>query len=779
VNPTLHFPAVARLLMENGYTRPVPIRPNEKRPANVEWQLYQASEDSNLEQFSGFGTGLICDGFVGVDIDCYAPEIAEQLRDAAQRVLGSTVIRVGAPPKSLLLYRAAAPFDRKLSSRKYQLPDTPKPSGVEILCTSKQQFVCFNVHPDTGKPYTWVADESPLTTPASTLPAVTASAIDEFLLEAEQILATAAGQEPEDQPKAPAQGSYQQQATWSLSAGKAALEVIELEDGDYDRWRNMGWALKALCGDEAFKIFHEWSSSQPGYDGESACREIWDSDKSGDGRRSIGGGTLIAEADRCAAALKEKDSSDPRAQAYKRAKDRQNKNQDDQKLAAATAALERDLVLVVDQNAYWSHSYRHLMQPFVIDHLYTSTLPLKNDRRPSPMEILRQSSTKTSVHSINYWPGKPPIFEDAGRRFVNTYVPHVIEPLMPTQQERETWNWFLARSFTGPDGPVFREWFVKLLALLVQRPGEKIPKAVLLHSPIAGNGKSTLALHIPKLLVGQHNVSEPRHAMIEGQFNSFFADAQVVHLDEIRFGGGRADAVKIIDNLKTPIDSETLVINAKYERPRQIRNCAWVTATSNRPDALPMDASERRWGVFEFTCAPLSLEERRRLFDNWLNSGRGPGTLKYLLMEVDLSDFDARSDPPQNEAKRAMQLVSEPLPIQVIRAALDGDSGTPLFDKDIVLASALAPFVDERCKYKVPPHTLGQLIAQSQLPFQKRRVRANGRQQRAYIIRRHEFWLDRTELECGRYIETGREPTESLPHQQTPIADDEAAASTK
>jgi hypothetical protein len=72
--------------------------------------------------------------------------------------LGDTLIRIGRPPKRMLLYRTDIPFP-KMSVRK-----------VEALGEGCQ-LVAFGVHPDTGQPYQW-PQGNPLELPLAWLPPV-------------------------------------------------------------------------------------------------------------------------------------------------------------------------------------------------------------------------------------------------------------------------------------------------------------------------------------------------------------------------------------------------------------------------------------------------------------------------------------------------------------------------------------------------------------------------------------------------------------------------------
>jgi hypothetical protein len=151
VSATRRFGDVAARLVENGY-EPVPLHWRQKRPcAGDGWQHYRFRE-SDLTQYTRAGTGILCGKVVGLDIDVRDPKLVEELEALAEQMFGPAPRRVGQAPKVLRMLRAAEPFV-KLATRGYRLQgDGPedKAHKVEILAQG-QQFVAYNVHPDTGE----------------------------------------------------------------------------------------------------------------------------------------------------------------------------------------------------------------------------------------------------------------------------------------------------------------------------------------------------------------------------------------------------------------------------------------------------------------------------------------------------------------------------------------------------------------------------------------------------------------------------------------------------
>ena len=147
---------------------------NTKRPAITGWETFnsRAPTDPEISAWARFypdgGIGLAYgpDGVVGIDLDWQDRETATATWDVAQRILGPTpLIRIGAPPKRLALYRAADGL--RVDGKAF--------GGFEVF-TRSGQTVLYGLHPRTGRAYAW-PEKSPLTVGPDELPVVTSEHI--------------------------------------------------------------------------------------------------------------------------------------------------------------------------------------------------------------------------------------------------------------------------------------------------------------------------------------------------------------------------------------------------------------------------------------------------------------------------------------------------------------------------------------------------------------------------------------------------------------------------
>ncbi len=174
-------------LHRNGY-HPIPILSHDqpvmkagKRPALKQWQKPVTDEAaiSTWSDQSGWrtaaSTGVLTGKIVGVDIDVPDATLAAEIRALVESMLGgpTPLVRFGAAPKVLLVYRADMPATvvmMKTMTPELFLPDGTKVQ-VEVLGHG-QQFVSYGIHPDTKRPYRWEGGD-PLKVPMSDLPPVT------------------------------------------------------------------------------------------------------------------------------------------------------------------------------------------------------------------------------------------------------------------------------------------------------------------------------------------------------------------------------------------------------------------------------------------------------------------------------------------------------------------------------------------------------------------------------------------------------------------------------
>jgi hypothetical protein len=248
-------------LVDNGYPV-IPIMPGSKVPGRFtqgRWLPYSGwtkhgDRATTLEEveiwssWPGCGIGIATGTTVALDIDVPDATIAHALSDLAIQDLGATpFLRIGQPPKRLLLYRTETPFAGR------------KRAPVEVLAHG-QQFVAYAVHPDTGQPYSW-PDENPLDVPWDALPVVTEEQVLAWLDAAYAAVPTELKPKSLAGPAAATVWRGPSDPRGTHDAVAAALAWIPNDDLDGHSWITIGNAIKAALGEEGRQLWLDWSKS--------------------------------------------------------------------------------------------------------------------------------------------------------------------------------------------------------------------------------------------------------------------------------------------------------------------------------------------------------------------------------------------------------------------------------------------------------------------------------------------------------------------------------------
>jgi hypothetical protein len=252
--------------LRNGY-EPIPIARGQKGCFVKGWPTVELTparcQEWAANGHAKDGLGIRTGHVVGVDCDTFDEDILRQLAKRIIARLGKAPVRIGNPPKRLLLYRTARPF-RKMVSREY-LDSEGRKAQVEIL-GERGQFVADAVHPDTRKPYRWPGD-SYLTVPADQLRVIKQDdcrwIIDQF-----HELADAAGWQVKAESSAPPSNSddelhdavAEEPLGLTIEQLTAKVMLIPNDDVPYgdDGGPELGW-FKMLAA-----IHHETGGSEEG-----------------------------------------------------------------------------------------------------------------------------------------------------------------------------------------------------------------------------------------------------------------------------------------------------------------------------------------------------------------------------------------------------------------------------------------------------------------------------------------------------------------------------------
>lgn len=642
--------------------RLVELRPGTKMPRDKGWQ-----EEGARFNDSSLGAGLVhqWSKTCALDVDDYDKGKAWFAQhdidlDALFAADDSVQILSGRSNHGKLLYA----LPEALKSKKVI---EAKKNIIDFRCIGNQDVLPPSIHPDTGKPYRWVGD------PMLGLPQLPAA------LEALwRSLLTPVAEIPADGP------------TQAGEPELAELLASRDPDCDYLEWLKVGMAVHAATNGQGFYIWDNWAKRGDKYNvpadgsglvGVAHLMSKWQSFRADGG---VGVGSLRAEK---VAAPEDFPTEQP-------VEDEYTGRQYDDPGSKVHSLLQPRLVFLTSMDRFYflpgTPPIKHLdehancgLRRESLNDMFLRFMPDVPTQRGfsklKPLDSWRELPDPQIVDNIGFHPGEPRLYTDVdGMRYLNRFVPQIVEPLTPKIHELEAWDFLISRI----KDPHYRRWLMQFYGFVLRNPGVKITQAPLLFSEIPGTGKSTLMSTIPSLLFGWKYVNQVTNDMLNKSFNATMADSWFIVLDELKTNGGRQDRAQLANKMKPWITDAQISIERKGLDVYQVPNRLQITATSNYDDAVQIDDDDRRWAVSEMGGKAMTAPEIADLYDGFLNTPRAAGVLKHIFSEVSLVGFSPTGKAPRTAGRT--RVVATSLGVwetKLIDAAL---SGVPPFDHDLV-----------------------------------------------------------------------------------------------
>lgn len=236
---------------------------------------------------------------------------------------------------------------------------------------------------------------------------------------------------------------------------------------------------------------------------------------------------------------------------------------------------------------------------------YGRLMPAINGRRDNAAERCLHFWNMPVVEQVAYRPDQGPYFDWDGVSFANSYSPSSVPPVASyTPDGVAGIEAFKAMLFDmcGRREPVFLNllyWY----AYNVQNPGKKIRWAPIIKG-VHGDGK-TLAISVLRAAMGHRNVGTTGNSTLtnSGGFTDWAVGAAVNVIEEIMLTGKQR--YQLYNAMKEFVSNDIVSVNAKGKRTYSAWNCTNHIANTNHNDALPMEATDRRWFVIFTPWASL------------------------------------------------------------------------------------------------------------------------------------------------------------------------------
>lgn len=207
---------------------------------------------------------------------------------------------------------------------------------------------------------------------------------------------------------------------------------------------------------------------------------------------------------------------------------------------------------------------------------------------------------------------------------------------------------------SGDEEPV-ADYVLRYLAHIIQKPFEQPGTAVIFTSHTHGTGKDTL-LNLMRRIIGRHS----KHYSSETQFwdrhDTGKEGALLIHLEE---AGARANKAKC-GELKALVTADSLDMNPKGVRAYSVPNVARIMMTTNEPDPVKLEESDRRFVIIRPSdrLHALGIPWWATIQDQ-LNSSAFLHTVGRYLETVDLTGWNPRVI-PMTETKAEIAEMSKP-----------------------------------------------------------------------------------------------------------------------
>lgn len=651
-----HITQFGETLIDNGYNI-IPIPPKQKGPTFDGWEKTQATKKLlktwEDEGKGGFGVGIITRNTPAVDIDVPDEAFALELQAKAFELWGEAPVRVGNAPKRLLMYRTNDPF-RKITSKTF-LNDWDERCRIEILCDG-QQFVSFAIHKETGRPYKWVTDASPLNTAHDDLPLFDETKAFE-LIELFELGASVRGWKESRGSLLRRQakdGEVDRNDPFAADAQPVNLSQPELQQrlmmvpgaDDYDVWLQIGMALfhqyEGL--DIGREMWHEWSESADNYDAEALDRK-WHTFDIGEKKRAPVTARLILQLAKEAAETKGIETANDLRDKFATARDRGEWNEAAklarraeidhlsraslaevardrlQQLTGAKVPLPevkkalsyeinskemprwcRDWVYDVSDDKFFHSVSKYIVtaQGFnAMNDRHSMTKKDVLDGKTQPMATASQLALNVykipAVNGRMYAPGRDSIFLYNDAYVANTYPENQVPPKPKNIRPVDKINIKRMKRHLAHLLVDEKEQRMLLdwLAYVVQNPGKRVNYAPVLQG-VQGDGKSFFAFLLSAVM-GAPNVRMGNAHILEGSFTGWATGQCVMAIEEIRLiGHNRYD---VLNRVKPFITNQVIEIHPKGRDPYNVENTTNYLLFTNYRDAMPLSVNERRFLV--------------------------------------------------------------------------------------------------------------------------------------------------------------------------------------
>lgn len=482
--------------------------------------------------------------------------------------------------------------------------------GIDFKSLGGQVVAGGSIHTDTGKPYS--LDDDALALSLSEAP------------EATTALLVAAGRPSAESPD----------SSFGEIDAERLGELLELIDvttyRDELRWRELMMACHQATGGSGVEEFVAWSTSDPAYaeHGEK-IRQRWNSLDNKPGAITIR--TLIG-------ALPQEKRREV-VEAIGRTSPEEDFPGDDEVEPEKSLNVWNEWVFVADAMQFIRRADGRKYRPDQWKALYANLYP-DGDILSA---VWKSRIPVAKFERLIYLPGKPELPWGPGRLFYNIWRKSGVEARLGDVKP------FLDHmAFLFPN-EADRELVLDYLALLTQKPAEKIHFALLIRGA-QGTGKSWIG-NLMERIIGRPNVVRPSNDEVVSRWTHWMEGAQLAIVEELMTLG----RLEVANRLKPVITDPMIRIEEKNCSLYSIPNHLNFLCFTNHEDALKIEHGDRRWLVVFSPAVKQDASYYQRLFGYLANGGAA--FVKHWLLQRQIV-LDAHGVAPATSGKETMRRMS-------------------------------------------------------------------------------------------------------------------------
>lgn len=354
-----------------------------------------------------------------------------------------------------------------------------------------------------------------------------------------------------------------------------------------------------------------------------------------------------------------------------------------------------------------------------------------------------QGGRVTKVDKLDYAPKKPPVFEERGVMYGNSWS--ASNEVMGTPGDVTPWlNHFDTLGWSEN-----KEHLIQWMAYTIRYPEHKINHMVILGS---GEGCGKDWLLTPLAVAMEGNSRSIGGEDLLSNFNDYVLGTKYLNINETELGD-RKEARAVSAKLK-PLAAAPPVklrVNPKGVKAIDVRNIVNCVMTTNSQLPIQLNGPSRRFYALWSDLNPRDeydemmpewVEYWKQQWE-WMNNGGAEAVIYHLRNVVDLSSFNPQSAPPMTQFLRDIRESSKSPAEQTIEAFIESRVG--IFNSDVMTAndisntlragSMVAPalmYCDERV---FTPNMVGRIMKGMSNLVQMRGSSANKTSHRLWVVR--------------------------------------------